>query len=60
MSDDVYTEAIKAVAEFYEIDRDVCIVHFWDEVESYMRLMLMMRNANINNVRRIEDDSDDS
>lgn len=46
MTDDVYSEAIDAVCEFYSIDRDVCIDYFWDEVEEYMKLKLLWRQTN--------------
>lgn len=46
MTEDVYSEAIDAICEFYKIDRDVCIEHFWDEVEEYMKLKLLWHNTN--------------
>lgn len=46
---DVYSEAIDAVCEYYTIDRDVCIEHFWDEVECYMQLKIQFRIGDLRN-----------
>lgn len=45
MTEDVYSEAITAICEFYNIDRDVCIEYFWDEVEEYMKLKLLWQGT---------------
>jgi hypothetical protein len=37
MSD--YSNAIEAVAEFYNIDRKTAILYYWDEVEAFMKLI---------------------
>ena len=55
-NNDVYSEAINAVAEFYSIERDVCIEYFWDEIESYMNMMYMMKVHNDRN--RLRKDSE--
>lgn len=49
---DVYSEAIEAVCEFYHIERDVCIEHFWDEVESYMQMKIMFQQHNNRQIRK--------
>jgi hypothetical protein len=42
MTDDVYSKAIENVCLFYNITREECVEHYWDEVEEMMSVFKMM------------------
>lgn len=41
MTEDVYTQAIEYVCDYYNITREECVEHYWDEVEGMMKLLLL-------------------
>lgn len=40
---DPYTPAIEYVCEFYIITREECVEYYWDEVESMMTILPILK-----------------
>jgi len=38
-----YYNAIDIVAEFYGVDRETAILYYWDEVEAFMELLIVLQ-----------------
>ena len=45
---DPYSDAINYVAEFYNITREECVEYYWEEVESMMSILPILRGENPN------------
>ena len=52
MKEDVYSDAINYVAEFYNITRKECVEYYWDEVESMMTMFSVLRGKDDGNLEQ--------
>jgi hypothetical protein len=52
MKEDVYSDAINYVTEFYNITHLECVEYYWDEVESMMTMFSMLRGKEDGNLEQ--------
>jgi hypothetical protein len=43
MTEDIYSNAIDYVCDFYNITRQECVEYYWEEVESMMTILPLIQ-----------------